>query len=690
MTTSLHKAAQEYIINKGWPVIPVNITYREGKKTPSYHMKYWDGKNGVYGLDDPGLVIEAFGDKYESLAIATGFRSGITVIDIDLNKETGKVDTPLDSFPETYTVKTKSGGYHLYYQYFSEITNGVRIGGDQFPGIDCRNDGGNVYAPPTEGYEVIKDIDPQPFPVAMFKDIDSAKSDRNKFKGLQAVESFRGMEEGGRNNALFTFAANEYRIRENKEWKHIDVSVMAMNSLMKRPLPQAEVEIIVKSAKSYNSDNSTKHGLNLVKNKNGVPEATVQNLLTIFRGDPDFKDLVRANTFFGKIESKSKGEWVTHQAAQDVLILEQLSIKYPFLSKIGKDRVWEVVSTMAVENKCNPVGDYFESIKWDGKERLPDWVPQVYRVPNDAYYREMGKNYVIGMVSRVLNPGCQMDNAIVIDGHQGFGKSRSLRALCDFSDEGLGNLFNETSEKPEGKDFVINMLGNIITEFSEGAVFRHVDRKKIKGFITNRIDKYRPPYERQSGGFPRQCVFAMSTNDAQYLSDDGENRRWWPIIIDRGSHAEADIAWLKENRNQMIAEAVAALKKGYKYWEFTKEAEKILAGLRRNKEEAEDLLDFVNDYYLGLSDFNRAEGVQASDIHILAKNDDVEGSEVSWARIKIKEYLTGKLYLVERRRVRNGKTLRLFMPTGKTPLPYNGLEAQEDTGSSPPGNEIDF
>lgn len=691
MQNPLHKAAQEYIINRGWAVIPVNITYRDGRKIPDYHKDYWSAKTDAYGLDDPGLVVEAFGDKYKSIAIATGYKSGITVIDLDVDKKTGRVETPLDTFPETYTVQTKSGGYHLYYQYYTDIKNGVRIGGDMYPGVDCRNDGGNVYAPPTDGYTVIKDIDPTPFPHEMFTNVKGAKKDNKKFQGAKAIKEFQGMEEGSRNQSLFYHAEHMFRVSELKNWKQAEMSVFLMNSIMKRPLPESEVETIIKSAQSYQKDGSVTHNFNLVKNKKGVPEATLENILAIFRNDPDFSDSFRANTFLGKVETLHKGSWETSQTQHEVYTIERLSKKYPFLSKIGRDKVWEAIVTIANENKVNPVADVFRSFVWDKKPRLEKWIPTVYHVPDNPYYREMGKNYLVGMVNRVLNPGCQMDNAIVIDGHQGFGKSRSLRALCDFSDHGLGNLFNETSEKPDNKEFAINLLGTIITEFSEGAVFRHLDRKKIKGFITNRVDKYRPPYDRQSASFPRQCVFAMSTNDAQYLSDDGENRRWWPVIIDRGSHAEANIEWLKENRDQLIAEAVQAVKDKYEYWTFGKEAEKILNELRMNKEESDDLLDFVHDYYMNLTTFQREEGIQASDIHEAAKEEGIEGADLNWARSKIKDYLVGKLYLTETRRIKTEKgkkrKVRLYVPTPKTPdlSEYD----EEVTGSSPP-SEIDF
>lgn len=89
-------------------------------------------------------VIEEWWLRYPdaNVGIVTGKISGITVIDIDTKGETV---VPLDTFPQTYTVKTPSGGYHLYYQYDPEIKQTANTY-PQFPHVDIRNDGGYVVA----------------------------------------------------------------------------------------------------------------------------------------------------------------------------------------------------------------------------------------------------------------------------------------------------------------------------------------------------------------------------------------------------------------------------------------------------------------------------------------------------------------------------------------------------------------
>ncbi len=72
-----------------------------------------------------------------------------------------------------------------------------------------------------------------------------------------------------------------------------------------------------------------------------------------------------------------------------------------------------------------------------------------------------------------------------------------------------------------------------------------------------------------------------TTNESEYLKDTTGNRRFWPIKVLK----DADIDYIKANREQLFAEAVFRFKKGETYWEFKEEESQ-----KEVKEQQEDRL----------------------------------------------------------------------------------------------------
>ncbi len=81
-----------------------------------------------------------------NIALVTGKISGISVIDCDLGSD-------YTQFPKTVTIKTGSGGYHLYYKYHEGLGNKTGI----IPNVDIRSDGGYVVAFPSITEDKIED-----------------------------------------------------------------------------------------------------------------------------------------------------------------------------------------------------------------------------------------------------------------------------------------------------------------------------------------------------------------------------------------------------------------------------------------------------------------------------------------------------------------------------------------------------
>lgn len=106
-------------------------------------------------------------NKYD-IGIITGSKNNIFVLDVDIKDDGLKTIQDyikINGDINTLTVKTPSGGLHYYFNYKSSndelnylintyITNKTKYRG---VGLDIRTNGGYIKAPPSKGYEVIKE-----------------------------------------------------------------------------------------------------------------------------------------------------------------------------------------------------------------------------------------------------------------------------------------------------------------------------------------------------------------------------------------------------------------------------------------------------------------------------------------------------------------------------------------------------
>jgi predicted P-loop ATPase len=202
----------------------------------------------------------------------------------------------------------------------------------------------------------------------------------------------------------------------------------------------------------------------------------------------------------------------------------------------------------------SPVRDYLDSLKWDGGNRLGSWLTRYMGTNQSAYSKAIGRMFVIAAVARVFEPGCKADCVVVFEGSQGAGKSRACAALGEkwFSD----SLPDVTQEK----DAAQHLRGKWIIEISELSALGRAEAEALKSFISRRTERYRPPYGREEVIEPRQCIFVGTTNRATYLGDD-TGGRFWPVKVGR-----VDTNALGADRDQLLAEAVAAYRNGEQWW----------------------------------------------------------------------------------------------------------------------------
>jgi hypothetical protein len=223
----------------------------------------------------------------------------------------------------------------------------------------------------------------------------------------------------------------------------------------------------------------------------------------------------------------------------------------------------QVIKMLASDYVVNPLRQMFNKMTWDGMPRLDTWLSTFMGTKDTEYTRAVGRKWLISAVARGMDPGCQVDHMLIFEGGQGIGKSRALRILGgDFYSEFSANLKSMNAQR----DMVAVIMGKLIVEMSELATIRRAEMESLKAMLTTTKDDTRLAYERDAKTYPRTCVFAGTTNEVgqSYIADITGARRFWPVLC--GECGKVDTEALKDNVDQLWAEAAEAYGRGEDWW----------------------------------------------------------------------------------------------------------------------------
>ncbi len=332
--------------------------------------------------------------------------------------------------------------------------------------------------------------------------------------------------------------------------------------------------------------------------------------------------------------------------------------------KCNAQDVGAAIEAVARRHKFHPIQDMLYGLDWDGVSRLERVLPVYFQSPDGPYERAIGPRWFISLVARAMEPGCQADYALILEGEQGIGKTSAFRTLMRDP-----SWYAESSCGVDTKDFYENLRGVWLMGFDELDSLTKASITRVKTVLTATSDRYRQSYGRNATDHPRVCGFCGSTNSAQYLNDPSGARRFWPVKMLRPIDRQRII----DDRDQIWAEAFVRYRCNEEYHVNTPE----LLALCKDEQEArfevdsweEKIARWFDDptkfsrtsvtvepgsMFKGIKRFDGSGGVTTADVleHAIGK---LVGQWTTGDTMRIGKILQLRLKM-KRTRVRVGKT----------------------------------
>ncbi len=547
--------------------------------------------------------------------------NGLIVIDVDVAGESHKHDgrefwanfCVEYGMPRTYTVGTRSGGYHFYYRLPNTINlETFRPPAKLADGVDIKFRGW-VGAPPTNGYNIlegnlktIQETPPsllafmmtvsdrgtttfnnpetgiaftahKPFTDVQLKEIRSkitwlqsnGSLDRSEWRdGLFALKA--GIDDPNILDELVVAWSMNKSYQEGDEDEARAIVSKAdkfgpigpgtlfsiLNAVARREGALAleskwtVEEIINRSKVSYSF---TKDGAIKIE----TSESNASALIGAMFEDSELYHDIRADLFIFKGKEYSETELVN-------LLMPMLQSPHAGLGleKFRKAQITSGLDVLLASRQVDPHLEYLKKLTWDGVPRIERFFQTYTGVPDSEYHQRVSKNLWVALAARGLKPGCKFDSVVIIEGAEGIRKSSLVQAIG-----GEYTFAPARRDSFENLDELRKMHQSVIVELPELMGLVGESSEKVKAFLASSFDHIRALYARRATKNMRGFIFIGTTNSAKYISSSMGLRRFWPVKIPAKAEA-IRIDDIIRDRDQLFAEAIQYYKDGYPFYEM--------------------------------------------------------------------------------------------------------------------------
>src|SRR5262249_3168964 len=129
------------------------------------------------------------------------------------------------------------------------------------------------------------------------------------------------------------------------------------------------------------------------------------------------------------------------QLSDELVVMIRDAILNDFGFDPGKSNTYDAMESLCLLRRLNPVTGWLKELVWDGVPRLDTWLIDYSGGADTPLNRAFGRKSLCALVRRASNPGCKFDHVVVLEGEEGIGKSRLIKAIVGgpgpeyFSDE---------------------------------------------------------------------------------------------------------------------------------------------------------------------------------------------------------------------------------------------------------------
>jgi hypothetical protein len=529
---------------------------------------------------------ETFGEARYGLP--TGPRNGIWVLDLDVKNGKNGCQTiqAAATLPDTYTVLTPSGGYHLYFKWDDKQPVGNPVG--ILDGVDVRGDGGYVCA--GGDYRPVNDCDIVAAPDWLIALVCSRQDDGPPGESAVAIgpdhpewenriAQARKFIDGeppcvsgqGGQAQIWKMSLRLMRTLELPVDTAVGLLQERYNTLCLPPWSVAELRRHLTNAAEHGTGPTgtfTGSFLAGLGQQPGKVPAPVEVGEWRQRPNPNHQytaDLAAlcagAIQKSYSLDPKALGGTFTGPGAMppwtgvwqyDIFRRRVVAVNPPFsldaenaglsikdLAKIqtwvscsgGKvtiDQLEKAILVAADQASFHPVRDYLGALPVTEKSAADAYFTgiagRLWGADEQRNELESGhlRRIAIAAVRRIKVPGTKVDTMLVLAGPQGFRKSLMCAKL-------FGEYFLDQVppiQSGRGHEASIAIEGRWGIEVAEMNALASAGESAKKEFLTRCIDKYRPVFGKAVQEVPRQCVFIGTTNDDDFLSDPTGDTRY--------------------------------------------------------------------------------------------------------------------------------------------------------------------